>query len=102
MITWSGTLKVLGDACHSHRNTSFPSWVPDWSDGNIKIFTPSGDATGGSKITTSSSKSLNPRPGELHVQGKVVGTVISWRKNMSVAAVFPTRPEQCELPILTD
>jgi hypothetical protein len=101
MITWSGTLKVLGDACHSHRNSSFPSWVPDWSDGNIKTFTPSGDATGVSKIAES-SKSLNPRSGELHVRGKVVGTVISWRENMSVAAVFPTRAEQCELPILTD
>lgn len=102
MITWSGTLKVLGDVCHNHRNTSFPSWVPDWSDGNIKIFTPSGNAIGGSKITQSSPKTLNPRPGELHVRGKVIGTVIAWPKNMSITAVFPTRPEECELPILTD
>lgn len=100
MITWSGTLKVLGDACHNHRNTAFPSWVPDWSDGNMKIFTPSGDATGGSKITKP-SRTLNPRPGELHVQGKVIGTVTDWM-NKFATAVFPTRLEQCELPILTD
>ncbi|CZR66339.1 uncharacterized protein PAC_16240 [Phialocephala subalpina] len=102
MITWSRTLKVLGDACHNHRNTAFPSWVPDWSDGNIKIFTPSGDATGGSQITETSSKTLNPRRGELHVQGKVIGTVLDWEKNASVTALFPTHPEQCEVPILND
>jgi hypothetical protein len=101
MITWSGTLKVLGDACCNHRNTAFPSWVPDWSDGNIKIFTPSGNATGDSKITQSSPKILNPRPGQLHVQGKVIGTVIAWPKDMSVTAVFPTHAEECNLPILT-
>jgi hypothetical protein len=101
MISWSSTLKVLGDACQNHRNTSFPSWVPDWSDGNIKIFTPSGDATRGSKIIKQSQAALNPRPGELHVDGKVVGTVIPW-KNRSIEAVFPTRPEHCELPILTN
>jgi hypothetical protein len=102
MITWSGTLKVLGDACRYHRDTSFPSWVPNWSDEDIKIFTPSGDATGGSKITHPSPKSLNPQRGELHVQGKVVGKVIAWRNKRSIAAIFPTRPEQCELPILME
>jgi hypothetical protein len=102
MIAWSGTLKVIGDACHNDRNTAFPSWVPDWSDGNIKIFTPTGNATNGSKITKSSSKNLNPRSGELHLQGKVVGTVLAWRMELSATAVFPTHSEQCELPILTD
>jgi hypothetical protein len=102
MISWSSTLKVLGDACHNDRNTSFPSWVPDWSDGNIKIFTPSADATRGSKVIKSSQVTLNPRPGELHVEGKVVGTVISWKNRFIEEAVFPTHPEQCELPILAD
>ncbi|KAF2260543.1 hypothetical protein CC78DRAFT_523119 [Lojkania enalia] len=98
MITWSGTLKVLGDACHSHRDTLFPSWVPDWSDGNIKISIPLGDATSGSKITDS-PETLNPRPRELHVQGKMAGTVIDWRHGRHMKAIFPTQIEQCELPI---
>ncbi|KAE9367549.1 HET-domain-containing protein [Stipitochalara longipes BDJ] len=100
MVTWSSTLQVIGDACHNDRNTAFPSWVPDWSDENIKISTPSGNATRGSKIAKFSAKILNPRLGELHVQGKVVGAVLPW-KDLSVTAVFPTRPENCELPILT-
>ena len=101
MISWSGTLRVIGDACHNDRNTAFPSWVPDWSDENIKISTPSGDVTKGSKIPKPSSTALNPRPGELHVHGKIVGTVLPWRKDFSDTPIFPTRPEQCELPILT-
>ncbi|KAH8660459.1 heterokaryon incompatibility protein-domain-containing protein [Xylariales sp. PMI_506] len=99
MIEWSRTLKVLGDACHGR--VSFPSWVPDWSDGNIKISTPSGNATGGSKIVGSSPRVLNPRPGELCVNGKIVGRVIGWEDNTSIAAAFPTRAEQCNLSILT-
>jgi hypothetical protein len=101
MITWSCTLKVLGDACHNDRSATFPSWVPDWSDGNIKIFTPSGNATVGSGIAKPSSVALNPRPGELHVQGKVIGSIIAWRNNEFPTTAFPTRPEQCEPSILT-
>jgi len=100
MIIWSRTLKVLGDACHDR--TSFPSWVPDFSDDGIKIFTPSGDATQGSKIIAPSPKTLNPRPGELCVRGKVVGRVVNWGAGqMPTTAIFPTRPEQCQLGILT-
>jgi len=99
MIMWSHTLKVLGDACHNH--TSFPSWVPDFSDADIKISTPSGDATGGSKITIQLPTVLNPRPGELCVRGKVVGRVVTWGGETPATIVFPTRPEQCELGILT-
>lgn len=102
MIMWSGTLKVLSDAVQSHRDASFPSWVPDWSNGNIKISTPSGDATGGSKIAKLSAETLNPRSGELHLQGKVVGAVDTWKNKRSINAVFPTRPEQCELGTLID
>jgi hypothetical protein len=101
MIVWSGTLKVLSDACRSPLNLSLPSWVPDWSNENIKMFTPAGDATSGSKITESSSETLNPIPGELHVQGKVIGRVNAWR-HRSFAAVFPSRPEECELLTFTD
>lgn len=92
MIIWSRTLKVLGYACHD--GSFLPSWVPDFSNGTIKDSTPSGDATGESKVTASSPSVLNPRPGELCVRGKVVGRVVS------AATIFPTRPEQCELGIL--
>lgn len=100
MITWSATLKVFGDACHSNRNTSFPSWVPDWSDGNLKIFTPTGNATKESKITGPSPKILNAIPGQLRVQGIIVGTVLTWRKERSCTPTFPTRLEQDDLPIV--
>ncbi|KAF1991317.1 HET-domain-containing protein [Aulographum hederae CBS 113979] len=101
MIAWSGTLKILGDVWHSReRKTSFPSWVPDWSDGNVKIFTPSGDATAGSRVANPSQTALNPTPGELHLQGKVVGTVLPG-KNKVFTEDFPTRPDQCAIPILT-
>ncbi|KAI5866516.1 hypothetical protein GGS23DRAFT_550945 [Durotheca rogersii] len=99
MIMWSQTLKVLGDACHDHP--SFPSWVPDFSDADVNISTPSGDATGGSKITVQLPTVLNPRPGELCVRGKVVGRVVTFGGETPATTIFPTRPEQCELGILT-
>jgi hypothetical protein len=102
MIIWSGTLKVLSDACRSHMDTSFPSWVTDWYNETIKVFTPPGNATGGSKIPKSSPEVLNPIPGELHVRGKIIGRVEAWRENRSLTAVFPTRAEQCKLSILTE
>jgi hypothetical protein len=102
MISWSGTLKVLGNACHSHRNSSFPSWVPDWSDESLKIFTPFGNATAGSKIAQSTPEIVNPDHGELRVRGKTIGIVLAWRKNRSISAIFPTHLEQCDLPILIE
>lgn len=97
MIMWSRTLKILGHACHDHG--SLPSWVPDYSDDTIRSSTPSGDATGGFKVTASSVKALNPRPGELSIRGKIVGKVKAW-KGGKANTIFPTRPDQYDLGIL--
>ncbi|KAF2034593.1 hypothetical protein EK21DRAFT_107726 [Setomelanomma holmii] len=29
MISWSGTLRILGDACRTDGDAQIPSWVPD-------------------------------------------------------------------------
>jgi hypothetical protein len=102
MISWSGTLKVLGDACRIHRDGSFPSWVPDWSDGNMKISTPSGDATAGSRIRNLSPATLNPIQGELHVRGKIVGAVEAWTKHITVKSAFPTHAELSDIPTFSE
>lgn len=99
MIAWSGTLKVLGDASHSHRDASFPSWVPNWSDDTLRIFTPDGDATSGSKISQPSTDTLNTNSGELHLRGKIIGRILAWRKSRTCEAVFPSRLNQCELQL---
>jgi hypothetical protein len=100
MIRWSRTLKVLGDVCH--KSTSFPSWVPDFSDTDITISTPRGKATDGSRVVNGSTRILNPRPGELCLRGRLVGRVVAWSHHDSISTIFPTRIEQCQLPILTD
>ena len=99
MIMWSRTLKVLGDA--SLDRASFPSWVPDYSDADIKSSVLSGDATRGSKITDKAATELSPRPGELRVSGKIVGRVEALRDKLPAIVVFPARLGQCELGILT-
>lgn len=102
MVCWSGTLKVLGDACRIHRDGSFPSWVPNWSDGNMKISTPSGNATAGSRISKSSPAVLNPIQRELHIRGKIIGTVEPWKKHFTVTSDFPTHSEQCDIPSFSE
>ncbi|KAF2191189.1 hypothetical protein K469DRAFT_655867 [Zopfia rhizophila CBS 207.26] len=102
MVCWSGTLKVLGDACRIHRDGSFPSWVPNWSDGNMKISTPSGNATAGSRISKSSLAALNPIQGELHIRGKIIGTVEAWTKHFTITSAFPTHSEQCDIPTFSE
>jgi hypothetical protein len=99
LILWSGTLDVLGDAIHIHRRDKFPSWVPDWSNNEVKIYAPQGAATDYSRIFHSSQEILNPTTGELHVRGKLVGKVSAWKIGRYSTWQFPTRLEQCSLPV---
>ena len=99
MIIWSRTLKIFGYAYHN--DPSLPSWVPDFSDANIRMSVPSGDVTGGSKIPKQFPIVLSTRPGELFVRGKVIGRVVTGGVGTPAVTIFPTRPEQCELGILT-
>ncbi|KAH7304153.1 heterokaryon incompatibility protein-domain-containing protein [Stachybotrys elegans] len=100
MIIWSRTLKILGDACHDR--TSLQSWVPNFSGRRISI--PTGDATRGSRVNTKSLKVLNPKPGELHVRGKIVGRLEGSKGDSNTASslIFPTRLGQCDLGILSE
>jgi hypothetical protein len=96
MISWSGKLKILGDACQIDHDTSFPSWVPDWSNGNLIVSAPNGNATAGSKVSDTSLADLNSASGELHLRGKIVGTLELWTHHHAMTATFPSHPDQCE------
>jgi hypothetical protein len=94
MISWSRKLKILGDACRTDRDASFPSWVPDWSNGGRIVSAPNGNDMG-SKVRDTSPAILNSAPGELHLRGKMVGTLEAWMDHHAMTAAFPSHPDQC-------
>lgn len=100
LIHWSGTLKVLRDACTPMRSPALPSWVPDWDDHEARMYMPEGFATDVSRVADRALSALNPASGELHVRGKIVARV-GGAARQSVTGAFPTRPSDCELSIFS-
>lgn len=102
MVAWSGTLDVLGDAARVHRDTSFPSWVPNWADPELKISTPKGSVAARTPLRSVARDVLSPLSGRLHVHGRIVGMVDAWTGQHSMTPVFPSRVEQCTEIVFSD
>ncbi|OQO03764.1 hypothetical protein B0A48_10404 [Cryoendolithus antarcticus] len=75
MIRWSGSLRILRDASTSHRDPSLPSWTPDWSDDQARMYMSDHNATSASRLDENDLAALHPTRGCLRVRGRLVGTV---------------------------
>nr|OQO18859.1 hypothetical protein B0A51_15735 [Rachicladosporium sp. CCFEE 5018] len=84
MIQWSRGLRILRDASSTHRHPSLPSWTPDWSDNQARLYMPDHDATNASRLDDSDLEALHTAQGYLRARGRLVGTV-----NGAGVMVFP-------------
>ncbi|KAK6431938.1 hypothetical protein LTR95_011895 [Oleoguttula sp. CCFEE 5521] len=74
MIRWSGSLRILRDASTSHRDPSLPSWTPDGSDDQARMYMSDHNATSASRLDENDLAALHPTRGCLRVRGRLVGT----------------------------
>lgn len=102
MIMHSGTLQVLGYASSNDRNKSLPSWVPDWQDENVKLVTPSFSTSESSCVANAELQVLTPAAGQLHIRGKIVGTVTARSESDFSTLEFPSGVHPGGLSILTE
>lgn len=102
MIAYSRSLQVLSYASSNDRNQRLPSWVPDWQDEDVKLVTPPSDATKGSRVANTDPSALSPVPGQLHVRGKIIGTVATRSQSDFMTLDFPSGARSDGLPILTE
>lgn len=95
MIYWSGSLKVLRDACSLKRDPALPSWIPDWNDAEVRLYMPDNIIKYSSVVHSTDPAVLSPVAGKLHTRGRILGQVLP------DIMPFPTRYQQCTLPVLS-
>lgn len=99
MISWSKSLRILGDACSPNRDPTLPSWVPDWNDAEERMFIPTRHTNDGNRLIKVTAHALFSTPGKISVKGKHVGRVAGALSGGQMI-LYPTRSGSDDVAIL--